>query len=91
MPRKGCGHGLPSGKGNVVVLTRHTHMFDFEVSSTAIDTMGQLQLKELLTVSTLIHHWCCQVQSKLFCYFHSTAKVCAPLTTLGQEMRPDVN
>ena len=54
------------GRG-VVVLTRHTHMFDFEhVSSTAIDTTGQFQLKELLeTVSTVIHHRCCQVQSKL--------------------------
>ena len=28
-----------------MVLTRHTYMFDFEVSSTAIDTMGQFQLK----------------------------------------------
>ena len=29
-----------------MVLTRHTYMFDFEVSSTAIDTMGQFQLKK---------------------------------------------
>ena len=78
-PGKAVGVSAQWQGWGVVVLTRHTHMFDFEVSSTAIDTMGQLQLKELLeTVSTLIHHWCCQVQSKLFCYFHLTAKVCGP-------------
>lgn len=58
---------LPSGKGEVLWSFQDTPTFDFEVSSKAIDTMGQFQLKELLeTVSALIHHWCCQVQSKLF-------------------------
>ena len=87
MPRKSCGRVCP------VVLTRHTYMFDFEVSSTAIDTMGQFQLKRTAGDSLCPHPPLVLSGPKWTfpCYFHLTAKVCGPSDHSRSRNEADVN